>query len=77
MTTVEDNWAKSYFIFIIIVFFFIPLLVLILLYIAIARNLVPRQTEGDEQVTKHRITLGSYLIDVELRGFHFVRALQL
>ena len=51
MTTVEDNWAKSYFIFIIIVFFFIPLLVLILLYIAIARNLVPRQTEGDEQVT--------------------------
>ena len=36
-------------VFIIIVFFFIPLLVLVLLYIKIARNLVPT-VEGDEQV---------------------------
>ena len=34
-----------------IVFFFIPLLVLIILYLRIARNLVPAQSnDGDEQV---------------------------
>ena len=42
-------------VFIIIAFFFIPLLILVLLYIKIARNLVPT-TEGDDQVSTDIIT---------------------
>ena len=46
-TQVDSYWQKFYHIFIIIVFFFIPLLILILLYMKIARNLVP-PTEGQD-----------------------------
>ena len=50
-TQVDSHWQKFYHTFIIIVFFFIPLLILVLLYMKIARNLVP-STEGgpDDQV---------------------------
>ena len=52
LTRVDTYWQKFYFIFIITVFFFIPLLILILLYLSIARNLVPGpSTDGDEQVS--------------------------
>ena len=50
-TQVDSHWQKFYHTFIIIVCFFIPLLILVLLYMKIARNLVP-STEGgpDDQV---------------------------
>ncbi len=48
MTNAKTHWQKFYFIFIITVFFFIPLLILIMLYIKIARNLVPRPSSGDD-----------------------------
>ena len=51
LTLCDTYWQKFYFIFMLIVFFFIPLLVLIILYLRIARNLVPAQSnDGDEQV---------------------------
>ena len=40
-TWVDSYWQKSYHIIIIVVFFFIPLCILILLYVKIARYLVP------------------------------------
>ena len=47
-TTVNVTWEKAYFISLIIVFFFIPLLILVLLYIYIARHLVPAHHAADD-----------------------------
>ena len=55
-TNVETYWQKFYFIFIIIVFFFIPFLILVLLYIKIARNLVPSPASSNEDGTNDQVS---------------------
>lgn len=42
LTEVDNFWSKFYFIFIITVFFFIPIFILVVLYVYIARHLLPR-----------------------------------
>ncbi len=64
-THVDTYWQKFYFIFIITVFFFIPLLILILLYVNIARNLVPKSTSDDDQVSHKKLIYGIFDLNFE------------
>lgn len=55
-TNAKEFWQKFYFIFIITVFFFIPLVILILLYMKIARNLVPSPVVTGEDRTPEQVS---------------------
>ena len=67
-TNVDFYWQKIYFIFIITVFFFIPLLIIILLYVNIARNLVPSTSDDDQVLFKFQHSSTNVFTSEKSRG---------